>query len=318
MTTLPHALSSYPILVVDDEPMNLVVFEFNFVPEFTLRLASSAEEALRILESGPIAVFIADHRMPGMLGLDLLSIVQARAPTVVRILLTAHGDMPLLLDAVNRGTLFRFVAKPWDAVALRQDMMLAIERHVAATRAAGVVRDHAAWSSVAVGAALAASQDAGLAPDALVLAARRWTATALQKRERTSVPLLLELARARTGAATELTVTTAPDLPDVDVDVAMPPLLDAISALVDNAGAAGTGIVRIHASVLARGEVSLRISDDGPGLPGTLSTPFQEGRDRAGLGLPAAHGIVTGLGGRLVMTEGAPGEVTILLPPATP
>ncbi len=314
MTTLPHALSSYPILVVDDEPMNLVVFEFNFVPEFTLRLASSAEEALRILESEPIAVIIADHRMPGMLGLDLLSIVQARAPSVVRILLTAHGDMPLLLDAVNRGTLFRFVAKPWDAVALRQDMMLAIERHVAATRAAGVGRDHGAWSSVAVGAALVASRDAGLAPDDLVGAARRWTAAALQERERTRVPLLLELARARTGAATELTVTVTPDLPEVEV--AVPALLDALTALVDNARAAGTGNVRIHASVLASGEVSLRISDDGPGLPGTLSTPFQEGRGRAGLGLPAARGIVTGLGGRLVLTEGAPGEVTILLPAA--
>jgi FixJ family two-component response regulator len=54
-----------------------------------------------------VAAIIADHRMPGMLGLDLLALVAQRSPAIVRVLLTAHTDVPLLVDAVNRGVLFR-------------------------------------------------------------------------------------------------------------------------------------------------------------------------------------------------------------------
>jgi DNA-binding NtrC family response regulator len=117
------------ILVVDDEPLNLQVFEYNFGDEFPLLYAANATEALAALDAHPVAVIIADHRMPGMLGLDLLALVADRHPTAVRILLTAHTDVPLLVDAVNREVLFRYIAKPWDADGMRQDMQLALSRH---------------------------------------------------------------------------------------------------------------------------------------------------------------------------------------------
>ncbi len=123
-------LAHHRVLVVDDEPLNLQVFEFNFGPEFTLLFANDAEEALAILREQRVAVVVADHRMPGMLGLDLLTWVAEHQPQVVRILLTAHSDVPLLLDATNRGILFRYVPKPWDADTMRQDLLLAIERHL--------------------------------------------------------------------------------------------------------------------------------------------------------------------------------------------
>ncbi len=123
-------LRHHRVLVVDDEPLNLQVFEFNFGDEFSLSFANNAEEAMAILRAERVAVVIADHRMPGMLGLDLLSWVAEQRPETVRLLLTAHTDVPLLLDATNRGVLFRYVPKPWDADTMRQDIMLAIQRHV--------------------------------------------------------------------------------------------------------------------------------------------------------------------------------------------
>ncbi len=123
-------LRHHRVLVVDDEPLNLQVFEFNFGDEFSLSFANDAEEAMAILRAERVAVVIADHRMPGMLGLDLLSWVAEHRPETVRLLLTAHTDVPLLLEATNRGVLFRYVPKPWDADTMRQDIMLAIQRHV--------------------------------------------------------------------------------------------------------------------------------------------------------------------------------------------
>jgi DNA-binding NtrC family response regulator len=95
------------ILVVDDEPLNLQVFEYNFGEEFPLLYAPNAEKALEALATANVAAIIADHRMPGMLGLDLLALVAQRSPAIVRVLLTAPTDVPLLVDAVNRGVLFR-------------------------------------------------------------------------------------------------------------------------------------------------------------------------------------------------------------------
>ncbi|MBM4368147.1 MAG: response regulator, partial [Deltaproteobacteria bacterium] len=123
-------LRHHRVLVVDDEPLNLQVFEFNFGDEFLLSFANDAEEAMAVLRAERVAVVIADHRMPGMLGLDLLSWAAEHRPETVRLLLTAHTDVPLLLEATNRGVLFRYVPKPWDADTMRQDIMLAIQRHV--------------------------------------------------------------------------------------------------------------------------------------------------------------------------------------------
>lgn len=319
MPATPLDLAAFPILVVDDEPMNLAVFEFNFVPEFTLRLAGSAEEALRILDAEPIAVIIADHRMPGMLGLDLLSVVKERAPAVVRMLLTAHGDVPLLLDAVNRGTLFRYVAKPWDAQVLRQDMVLAIERHVAQVRAQTLARSANAWSPVALGAALGAAVDAGNAPGSLVEAARRWTRAALVERTTVPVAWLLEEARLRAaGAPDSVCLELDPDLPDLSV--VAPPLVEALVALLDNARAASAHGVTVAARRAERGSVRITVRDAGPGVPSMLAAgglqPFVEGRSGAGLGLAVARGVVSALGGHLTVEVGAPGVVHVDLPVA--
>ncbi len=314
-------LNAFPILVVDDEPMNLAVFEFNFVPEFRLRLAGSAEEALRILDAEPIAVIIADHRMPGMLGLDLLSVVKERTPTVVRMLLTAHGDVPLLHDAVNRGTLFRYVAKPWDAHVLRQDMILAVERHLAQVRAQTFAGSASGWSPVAVGAALTAAVDAGNTPAEVVDAARRWTRGALAGRVPVPVAWILEEARLRAGGAPgAIRLEVDAELPHLSVAVA--PLVEALLALVDNARAAASHGVVVAAGRTHNDTVRITVRDDGPGVPalhvaGGLR-PFAEGGTGAGLGLAVARGVVAALGGRVVVEGGAPGVVHIDLPIEVP
>lgn len=123
-----ESLTRYPVLIVDDEPLNLEAFTFNFGREFSVVTANDAAEARQKLAEHNIAVVVADHRMPGESGLDFLSWVAETHPNVVRILLTAFYEVDLLQDALNRGILFRFAKKPWRFANLRQDVLLAINQ----------------------------------------------------------------------------------------------------------------------------------------------------------------------------------------------
>jgi two-component system response regulator AtoC len=105
----------HDVLVVDDEEDNLDAFRFAFRKSFRLRYARSGVEALDLLAASPSAVVVADQRMPGMSGLELLRAVKARYPETYAILLTAYAELEVLIDAVNSGVVDRYVGKPWDS-----------------------------------------------------------------------------------------------------------------------------------------------------------------------------------------------------------
>ena len=103
----------YPILYVDDEHANRVVIKHNLGQQFTLRIADSAEAALEILHREPVAVLLADQRMPRVTGVDLAEQVLQRYPDVVRVIITAYSDLEATIDAINRARVNRFIKKPW-------------------------------------------------------------------------------------------------------------------------------------------------------------------------------------------------------------
>lgn len=103
------------VLYVDDEQLNLRVFEANFRSRFRLALASSGADALEILgaRSAEIGVIVCDERMPRMSGVELLEEVAAAYPEVMRMLITEYADLDSIMGAVNRGQVMRFIVKPW-------------------------------------------------------------------------------------------------------------------------------------------------------------------------------------------------------------
>ncbi|MGH7124951.1 MAG: response regulator, partial [Stellaceae bacterium] len=115
------------VLYVDDEWNNRVVFEQAFAKSFTLRSVASGEEALAVLESETVAVLVADQRMPGMSGNELLQQAMKRWPDVVRIVLTAYAELEPILRAVNEGLVARYVVKPWDRVEMEEMLGWAVE-----------------------------------------------------------------------------------------------------------------------------------------------------------------------------------------------
>jgi signal transduction histidine kinase/CheY-like chemotaxis protein len=119
----------YPVLYVDDEPENLRIFELTFRRDFAITTAESGEEGLEILSRQPIAVVLSDHRMPGMMGTEFLARVAELDPKTVRIMVTAYGDAETLENAINAGSIYRYIPKPWRPDDVRTTLRRGIEAY---------------------------------------------------------------------------------------------------------------------------------------------------------------------------------------------
>ena len=118
------------ILVVDDEPVVLNALSFTLEREgFHVVACTSPLKALSILNDRDFAVIISDQRMPEMMGLDFLVESRRLRPYASRILITAVLALPTIVDAINRGEIFRFVAKPWLREELIATVRNAVQRH---------------------------------------------------------------------------------------------------------------------------------------------------------------------------------------------
>lgn len=114
-------LNMLKILYVDDEQPNLLNFSIAFRSYYEILTAQSGEEALKVFEENPeITVVVADQRMPGMTGVELLRHVRKINPDVVRIILTAYTDVTDVIDSINQGKIYHFVVKPWGEEELLQ------------------------------------------------------------------------------------------------------------------------------------------------------------------------------------------------------
>lgn len=117
------------LLLVDDEPNVLAALRRLFRGQ-PLRVVSaeSGAQGLSILRSEHVDVVISDMRMPEMNGAEFLEAVRAEWPQTVRLLLTGHADIQSILDAINRGEIYRYITKPWDDNDIVLTVRQALER----------------------------------------------------------------------------------------------------------------------------------------------------------------------------------------------
>ena len=108
------------VLVVDDEELNLRVLKGFLEDAWVVHTAMSGAEALDVAGQVPLDVVIADQRMPGMTGVELLTELRRRRPDVLGIILTAYADMPSMESAINRAKVFRFLRKPFEPTDIIQ------------------------------------------------------------------------------------------------------------------------------------------------------------------------------------------------------
>ncbi|HYG24848.1 MAG TPA: hybrid sensor histidine kinase/response regulator [Verrucomicrobiae bacterium] len=119
----------YAILYVDDEEKSLKYFARAFEEQFRIYTATNAQDGLKLVEehAEEIGVLMTDQRMPGEKGVWLLEKVRVNHPRIIRILATAYADMDAAIAAVNTGSIYKYVTKPWDPVQLEQTLKRSLE-----------------------------------------------------------------------------------------------------------------------------------------------------------------------------------------------
>ncbi len=118
-----------PILYIDDEQDNLTVFYSTFRRDFKVYLANSGQEGLEIMEKIKVHLVIADQRMPEMTGIEFLEIIKLKYPECIRMVLTGYTDVEAIIQAINKGRVYRYVTKPWNKDDLRLTIDHALETY---------------------------------------------------------------------------------------------------------------------------------------------------------------------------------------------
>ena len=117
-------MKRHGLLIVDDEKEILRSLTLTFAEDYEVFTVPSGSEALEILEKQDIALVIADQRMPGMTGAELLERVFQINPNIIRIILTGYTDTASLVQAINKGHIYQYITKPWE----RQDLRITVKR----------------------------------------------------------------------------------------------------------------------------------------------------------------------------------------------
>ena len=111
------------ILTVDDEPQVLNAIERDlrqrFSSEYRVLKSESGKEALQTVRdlkkrNTPVALLLADQRMPEMSGTDFLAAAAKLYPEAKKALLTAYSDTQAAIKSINELGLDYYLMKPWD------------------------------------------------------------------------------------------------------------------------------------------------------------------------------------------------------------
>lgn len=107
------------VLYLDDELHNLTAFRAAFRRDFQVHVTTEPTEAVRILREQPIEVIISDQKMPRLSGVEFFELIMSDYPDPVRMLLTGHADIDAVIDAINKGQIYKYIAKPWNESELK-------------------------------------------------------------------------------------------------------------------------------------------------------------------------------------------------------
>lgn len=98
-----------------------------FRRDFELFLTTEGSAAVKMASETDIDVVVADQRMPGMTGIEVLKHIKNVSPRTVRILLTGYADPKAVEGSINVGEVFRFLSKPCPPQELRKSLELAVD-----------------------------------------------------------------------------------------------------------------------------------------------------------------------------------------------
>ena len=115
------------LLVDDEEAIRLSLSTFLTRSGYEVETASSATQALEMLDSGRFSLMLSDIRMPGMTGVELVPKALASNPDLAIVMLTAVNDAPTATEALSRGAM-GYLTKPVELSHLHESILKALHR----------------------------------------------------------------------------------------------------------------------------------------------------------------------------------------------
>ena len=108
------------LLLVDDEENILASLRRLLRRDgYHIITANSGAQGLQQLAENTVDVIVSDQRMPGMTGVEFLRRAKELYPETVRMSLSGYTELQSITDAINEGSIYRFLTKPWDDERLR-------------------------------------------------------------------------------------------------------------------------------------------------------------------------------------------------------
>lgn len=101
------------VLCVDDEIRSLETLERTLDEEFDVLTASSADEAMALLERNDVQAILCDQRMPDKTGVAFLTEVRERWPQIARLILSGYTDSEDIIKGLNEAGILQYITKPW-------------------------------------------------------------------------------------------------------------------------------------------------------------------------------------------------------------
>lgn len=124
---LPDRRTVRVLLVDDEEAIRLSLGTFLARSGYEVETASSAIQALEMLDAGRFSLMLSDIRMPGMTGVELVPKALATNPDLAIVMLTAVNDAPTATEALSRGAM-GYLTKPVELHALHESILKALHR----------------------------------------------------------------------------------------------------------------------------------------------------------------------------------------------
>tara|TARA_B100000795_G_C22795687_1_gene439231 strand:+ start:251 stop:2908 length:2658 start_codon:yes stop_codon:yes gene_type:complete len=107
------------VLYLDDESINLRLFNLSFKNSYSITTSTSGEEALLLIDASTFDIIISDQRMTGINGVEFMIEAKKKSPLSKFILLTGYTDIEALERVINKVGIWQYVKKPWEPSNLK-------------------------------------------------------------------------------------------------------------------------------------------------------------------------------------------------------
>jgi DNA-binding NtrC family response regulator len=119
-------MKNFHLLIVDDEEkIRKVLTRLLEDEDYRVKSVENGHKAIALLQTYKPDMVLLDQNMPGMNGIETLSAIKEKYPAITVIIITAHGEVSLAVDAIKKGA-YDYLEKPFD----NDKLLLLIKRAI--------------------------------------------------------------------------------------------------------------------------------------------------------------------------------------------